>query len=207
MSQKENEPLLKVSHELKKLSLLLFFNIIAAVKFTALDIVTKYFAKSTLSVKAGMMASPTSFLDFVYSWNKGISFSLFDDIESANKVFMALSAAIIIYIWKLLFDAPNYRIYKGYSYIIGGALGNLFDRFMNGAVFDFIAFHYKDWYFPAFNIADFLITVGAIIVIYEYYKISKEVAKQKEKEYNPVAEEAKKIRQMDAEIAKRGIKR
>lgn len=207
MNQKPQEPLIIVHHELKKFCVLLFYSAIAAGKFTILDLVTKWLAKSTLTVKPGMVASPTSFLDFVYSWNKGISFSLFDNYEHANKIFIAISIIIIIYIWKLLLDAPNYRIYKGYTYIIGGAMGNLFDRILNGAVFDFIAFHYNDIYFPAFNIADALITIGAIIVIWQYYKIAKAVAKKKESEYTPLAAEADRIRKLDAEIAKKGIKR
>lgn len=207
MNNKQEEPLFVVHHELKKFCMLLFYSSIAAGKFTILDLFTKWWAKSVLVKMDGMVASPTSFLDFVYSWNRGISFSLFDNFEHANKIFIAISAIIIIYLWKLLLDARNYGIYKGYTYIIGGALGNLFDRMMNGAVFDFIAFHYNNIYFPAFNIADALITLGAIRVIWEYYKISKAIAKKKESEYNPIAAEAERIRQMDAEIVKKGIKK
>lgn len=197
---------MKVHHEMRKFGLLLFFSIIASGKYALLDIVTKWWAKSALIVKPGYVASPTSFLDFVYTWNKGISFSMFDNLENSNQIFTYISIGAIIYIWRLLLNAENYRIYTGYSYILGGAIGNLYDRFMNGAVFDFIAFHYKDFYFPAFNLADAFITLGAILVISEYYKLSKAVAKSKENEYNPIADEAERIRKMDAEIAKRGIK-
>ena len=198
---------IKVNFELRKFCIVLFSSLIATAKFTVLDVFTKWWAKSVLIKKAGMVVSPTSFLDFVYSWNKGISFSLFADSENANKIFMGISIVIILYLWKLLLDSKNYKIYKGFTHIIGGALGNLYDRFANGAVFDFISFHYGNFYFPAFNVADFLITIGALIVIYEHYKISKAIAKEKESEYNPISEQAEKIRQMDAEIAKKGIKR
>lgn len=54
-----------------------------------------------------------------------------------------------------------------YALIIGGALGNLFDRMVHGAVIDFIDFHVNNWHFPTFNIADTAICIGAALVIFE----------------------------------------
>ena len=53
------------------------------------------------------------------------------------------------------------------SLILGGALGNLYDRISLGYVTDFLYFHYNDYYWPAFNVADTSISIGAIILIYE----------------------------------------
>jgi signal peptidase II len=49
--------------------------------------------------------------------------------------------------------------------VLGGAVGNMIDRISAGYVIDFLIFHYKEWYFPAFNVADIAITVGAIMLI------------------------------------------
>jgi len=199
--------MIHIHHELRKFFILSFFSTIAVIKFAIVDIFTKWLAKSILVTKPGYTIQATSFLDFVYSWNKGISFSLFGKYEHANLVFSFISIGIIAYIWRLAIKAPNYRIYVGYTWILGGALGNLYDRLVNGAVFDFISFHFNGFYFPAFNLADFFISIGAIRIIYGHFKMGKAVAKDKEKEYNPIAAQAARIRKLDAEIAERGIKR
>jgi signal peptidase II len=166
---------------LKKFFLILFFSIISVVKYAALDQASKWWVKSMLTAKAGYTMHITSFLSLVYSWNHGISFGLFREYHAmSNKIFLVINSIIIIYIWKLLFNAKSYKSYIGLSLIIGGAVGNLIDRFVNGAVFDFIYFHYNNFYFPAFNIADSFIFIGAAIVIYEYYRMTKSVAKQQE---------------------------
>lgn len=195
-----------IHHQLKKICLLLFFSLIAVAKYTILDLATKWWVKSMLSQQAGYTISLTDFLDLAYSWNHGISFGMFQSYEYSNKIFIIVASIIIIYVWKLLLDSKSYPMYVGYSMILGGAMGNLMDRIINGAVFDFISFHIGSFYFPIFNIADGLITIGALVVIYQHYKISKKIAKAKEKEYDPIDEEAERIRQMDREIAKKGIK-
>jgi signal peptidase II len=200
-------PLIIVHHQLKKLALLLFFSIISTIKYALIDQLSKWWVKSILLTKPGYVISITSFLDLVYSWNHGISFGMFQEYQStSNKVFLILNAAIILYIWRLLLKVENYKIYIGYSLIIGGAVGNIYDRLAHGAVFDFIYFHYKNFYFPAFNLADSFICIGALIVAIEYYKITKAVAKKKEAEYDAESVEADRIRKLDAEIAERGIK-
>ncbi len=198
---------LVIHHELKKRFLLLFFSTVSTIKYSVIDILSKWWVKSMLLTKPGYVLVITDFLDIVYSWNHGISFGLFQEYhDTANKIFLVVNASIILYIWKLLLNAQNYKFYLGYSLIIGGAVGNLYDRIMHGAVFDFIFFHYRDFYFPAFNIADCLICFGALIIIIEYNKVRKAIAKKKEAEYDPVSVEAEKIRKLDAEIAERGIK-
>jgi signal peptidase II len=53
--------------------------------------------------------------------------------------------------------------------VLGGALGNLYDRVVLGHVVDFISFHWNDWYFPAFNVADSAISVGAVLLIIDSF--------------------------------------
>ena len=75
---------------------------------------------------------------------------------------MAASAIII----GLMYRHPEQRLFcAGLSLILGGALGNLWDRVMHGHVVDFLLFHAGRWYWPAFNIADTAITVGAALII------------------------------------------
>jgi len=200
-------PIISINHQLKKIFLLLFFSIIATLKYAIIDQLSKWWFKNMLLTKQGYSIPVTSFLDLVYSWNHGISFGLFQQYESlSNKIFLGLNTIVVLYVWKLLLNSPNYKFYIGYSLIIGGALGNLYDRFFNGAVFDFIYFHYKEFYFPAFNFADSFIFIGAFTVVLEYYKHAKSVAKKKDQEYDDVAAEAEKIRKLDEKIAEKGIK-
>jgi signal peptidase II len=200
-------PLIVVHHQLRKLALLVFFSIISTIKYAVVDQLSKWWVKSMLLTKPGYFLSITSFLDLVYSWNHGISFGMFQEYQgTSNKIFLILNAGIILYIWRLLLKAENYKFYVGYSLIIGGAVGNLYDRLVHGAVFDFIYFHYKNFHFPAFNIADSLICIGALIIILEHNKIRKSIAKEKEEEYDAASVEADRIRKLDAEIAERGIK-
>jgi signal peptidase II len=204
--ESSNEKGFVIHHQIKKIAILLFFSFIAVVKYTALDLVLKWWVKSMLIVQPGYTISLTGFLDLVYSWNHGISFGMFQNYEYSNKIFIGIVSLIILYIWKLLLNSKSYPIYVGYSMILGGAMGNLADRVINGAVFDFISFHIGSFYFPIFNVADGLITIGAITVLYLHYRMAKKIAKAKEKEYDPIDAEAEKIRQMDREIAKKGIK-
>lgn len=60
-----------------------------------------------------------------------------------------------------------------YAIIISGATGNLIDRFINGAVFDFIYLHYQNYHFPVFNLADCYISLGIMMLIYDMFKSDK----------------------------------
>lgn len=113
-------------------------------------------------------------IDFVYSWNYGISFGLFREYyQYSNAIFLILSTIIVLYLIYLMKKSDAPMLQNAFILIIGGAMGNLSDRVFKGAVFDFIYIYYNDWSFPAFNVADSLITIGAIIAIYHYIKTNK----------------------------------
>jgi len=77
-----------------------------------------------------------------------------------------VSLAILAYLYRM--DARRQRLLAvGLSLVLGGAIGNLIDRLRLGQVIDFVAVHWKDAYFPAFNIADSAITVGAILMLFD----------------------------------------
>ncbi len=134
-----------------------------------LDQASKTFLIDYLKGRPGYTIELLPMLNIVYAWNYGISFGLFRDYyQYSNYVFLALNSLIILYLSYLTFKSKSCLTFIGFSIIIGGALGNLLDRIFRGAVFDFIYFYYEDFSFPAFNLADSFITIGACLIIYEY---------------------------------------
>lgn len=169
---------------IKKFFLILLFSTISSAKYIAADQVSKYFAKNFLLGQNGYFFEVTSFFDLVYSWNYGISFGFFSEHRNyANNVFILLNSIITIYIWYLAFTSRSYKYYVGYVLILGGALGNLVDRLVHGAVFDFLYFHIGKYGFAAFNLADSFIFLGVLVVLYAHRRESKDIAKTQEKEY------------------------
>ncbi len=110
--------------------------------------------------------SPLPVLDIVMAWNRGVSFGIFNHAGPWNSVlFTGLAAAICIALLVWMRKAESRLVACGLGLIIGGAIGNGIDRMRVGAVADFIYFHWNAWYFPAFNLADSAITVGATLLI------------------------------------------
>lgn len=79
---------------------------------------------------------------------------------------IALLASVGILLWMMSLERHERSIAAGLSLILGGAIGNLLDRLQHGHVIDFIQVYYQQWYFPAFNIADSAITLGAVLLIF-----------------------------------------
>ena len=110
-----------------------------------------------------------SYFYLVHFKNPGAAFSFLSDAGGWQRYFLSIFSAIAsVYI---VFMIEKYRdeLCTGFalSLILGGALGNLYDRISLGYVTDFLYFHFNDYYWPAFNIADTAISIGAIILIYE----------------------------------------
>ncbi|MDP5110725.1 MAG: signal peptidase II [Rickettsiaceae bacterium] len=134
-----------------------------------LDQVSKTFLISYLKGKPEYMIELMPMLNIVYAWNHGISFGLFRNYyQYSNYAFLALNSIIILYLCYLTIKSQTNLAFIGFSIIVGGALGNLIDRIFRGAVFDFLYFYYGDLSFPAFNLADSFITIGAGLLIWEY---------------------------------------
>ena len=108
-------------------------------------------------------------LDFMRLHNEGAAFSLLSDASGWQRwVFTILGSAVSIFIFLWLRRLPvrgQHMLAAALTLIMGGALGNVIDRILWGHVIDFIRVHYQQWYFPAFNIADSAITVGAALLI------------------------------------------
>lgn len=107
----------------------------------------------------------TSFLNLILVWNKGIGFGLLS--FEGNVVYNSITFFIFIVILILFIVSVKYDQKNGYFYmiIIGGALGNLFDRIYYYSVPDFIDFHLGDFHWFVFNVADIFITIGIICLI------------------------------------------
>lgn len=108
-------------------------------------------------------------LDITYRQNTGAAFSFLADAGGWQRWFfvtLGLIVSVIIMIWLRRTPRKGYLLQAiGLALIIGGALGNVIDRALVGYVVDFILVHYKGWHFPAFNVADSAISVGAGMLI------------------------------------------
>jgi signal peptidase II len=131
------------------------------------------------ATKAAMMAAfrpgeerPfTSFFSLVLTFNTGAAFSMLADADGWQRWFfaaVAVTAAVVIG-W-LLRRGGSTLYCLGLALILGGALGNLHDRLALGKVVDFLLFHYERWAWPAFNVADSAITVGAALLIVDSFR-------------------------------------
>ena len=108
----------------------------------------------------------TSLFSFILTYNDGAAFSLGAGAGGWQRwLFMAIAVAAIVLIGWLLKRGGGALYCTGLALILGGAIGNLCDRIVLGRVVDFLLFHYDRWAFPAFNVADSAITVGAALVI------------------------------------------
>jgi signal peptidase II len=109
----------------------------------------------------------TSFFNFVHVWNTGAAFSLFADGSGWQRyVLSVLGIGVSIFLaWLLLRGVANRLEAVAYTLIMGGALGNVADRIALGFVVDYLDFHWRGWHWPAFNLADIAITLGALSLI------------------------------------------
>ena len=110
-----------------------------------------------------------SYLYLVHFKNEGAAFSFLSDAGGWQRYFLSIVAAIasVFIIFMIKKNKENIFLALGLSLILGGAVGNLYDRLSLGHVTDFLYFHFNDYYWPAFNIADTAITIGAAIIIYD----------------------------------------
>jgi len=130
-----------------------------------LDQVTKLYFDSSL--RYGQRINVLPFFDFTLLYNPGAAFSFLAQAEGWQRWFFTIlgllaSAFILGMMHK---NRSNKRMMLALTLILGGALGNVIDRIAYGHVVDFLLFYWKDWYYPAFNIADTGITLGAILLI------------------------------------------
>mgnify|MGYP001224550747 FL=1 len=114
------------------------------------------------------------YLDFILVFNTGISYGLFSGGGDFQKwILISLSILIIIFLLSFIRNESSILSKLSISFIIGGALGNVLDRFIYGAVVDFISLHAKGFSWYIFNIADMFIVIGVILFILSQFILSK----------------------------------
>jgi signal peptidase II len=141
----------------------------AAAAIVLADQLVKWLALSQL--RPGEPVAVTSFFNLVLVFNRGAAFSFLADAPGWQQPFfmaVALAAAAIVS-WMLWRYPARRLLCAGLALILGGALGNLWDRVAYGHVVDFLDFHAMGWHWPAFNIADAAISLGAGILIAESF--------------------------------------
>ena len=129
------------------------------------DFVTKWAVLAAFA--PGERRAVTGFFNLVLAFNKGAAFSLLADAPGWQAPLLVAFAVIAGVVVSVLLLRPGGRrmYYAGLALILGGALGNLVDRLRFGHVVDFLDFHAFGWHWPAFNVADSAICVGAALLI------------------------------------------
>ena len=135
-----------------------------------LDILSKNFIQKKIIY--GEQVEITSFFSLVHFQNPGAAFSFLSDQGGWQRYFLiAISLLAILYIpWLITQYKKNILIVIGLLLILGGAIGNLYDRISYGYVIDFIYLHIAEFYWPAFNVADSAISLGVLLFLYGSFK-------------------------------------
>lgn len=129
------------------------------------DQITKWWAQMSLPMAQAIRA--TDFLNWFLIYNPGAAFSFLSQESGWQRWFftaLGIIAAIVI-IWLLQKNTQDRPFCLALSLILGGAIGNVLDRLLYGAVVDFIDVHYDGWHWPAFNLADSAISIGATLIV------------------------------------------
>ncbi|HAD08272.1 MAG TPA: signal peptidase II [Porticoccaceae bacterium] len=137
-----------------------------AVLLLVADQYTKQLASQTL--RYGEQVYVTPFLNWTLLHNTGAAFSFLADAGGwQNTLFSVIAILVSLFIVYWLATTPRSAPWQALALtlVLSGALGNLYDRLTLGYVVDFVQFHYRQYYWPAFNIADSAITVGAGLLI------------------------------------------
>jgi signal peptidase II len=143
-----------------------FFWLLVATVVIVLDQITKYFANTMLDYASPVEIFPV--LNIALHYNPGAAFSFLSDAGGWQRwLFSVIALAVSAYIcvWLMRLRREQWLLSLALALVLGGALGNLWDRLYLGHVIDFISVHWGDSYFPTFNIADAGISVGACLLL------------------------------------------
>ena len=135
-----------------------------------LDLATKYWVESRLAL--GEHIPVTDFFNLVLAYNKGAAFSFLSNESGWQRWFFSAIAAgaSLLIVWLLHKHTTNALFCVALSLILGGALGNLYDRITLGHVVDFLDFYINNHHWPAFNVADSAICIGAALLVTDSFR-------------------------------------
>lgn len=137
-----------------------------------LDQATKYAIMGTMIEGRANSKEVLPFFNLTFVYNEGAAFSFLADAGGWQRWFfigVSVFAGVILVVWLRGVQRAERWISIALTLILGGAIGNLYDRIMWGKVVDFLDFHWYGASFPAFNIADSAITIGAIMMIIDMF--------------------------------------
>jgi signal peptidase II len=140
--------------------------LLAAIVIILIDQLTKIMTVRAFSLGQRKSIIP-DFFDLTLAYNKGAAFSFLANAGGWQRwfftVFGLVAAGFII--WMLVRHSGQRLFSAALTLILGGAIGNVIDRIYRGQVVDFLLVYHNNWFFPAFNVADSAITLGAILLI------------------------------------------
>ncbi|WP_075997733.1 signal peptidase II [Salaquimonas pukyongi] len=155
--------------------------VLLAAAIVALDLAVKNKVETSLPFQEPVPVLP--FLSWFRTWNEGIAFSFLTFLD--ERILAAMVVGILLFIFWLWKRTPRSRWLAqiGFACVTGGAIGNLVDRVFLGHVVDYILFHWGNWSFAVFNLADAFITAGAVAIFLDEVLWSLQTsARQSEKE-------------------------
>lgn len=142
----------------------------------ALDLLTKNIVLESLRFAERVTVIP-GYFDWTHVYNTGAAFSFLAGESGWQRWFFAAIAVVVsavLVVWLKRLKPNETWLAVGLALVLGGALGNLYDRVVLGHVVDFILVHWQNThYFPAFNLADSAITVGAVLLVLDMFKSNK----------------------------------
>ena len=143
----------------------------------ALDWITKRWIEKNVSFWDTHAVIP-GLLSIVHAQNRGAAFSILADAPDLVRAVVLIGMSgvvtlIVAWMFRGALLKPEAHSAAGrlaLALVLGGALGNLYDRILRGSVTDFVLFYWRDWQFPAFNVADSAISVGAVLLLIDLWR-------------------------------------
>ena len=153
----------------------ILINTIIVLTIFFVDRASKIYILNMEEIKGVVDVYINSYLNFYLIWNNGIAFGFLSFDQSATYNFITLIIGIITFVILLMICKSNGKNIYFLIFILGGSLGNLFDRIYYSAVPDFIDFHISDYHWFIFNVADIFITMGVLCLILDEIFFNKRV--------------------------------
>lgn len=143
-----------------------------------LDQLTKQLVHQQMALYDSIELLP--FFNLTYVRNYGAAFSFLSDAGGWQRWFftgIAVGISVVIAIWMSRLNRSQTKLSLALSLVLAGAIGNLIDRSIYGYVIDFFHLYYQNWHYPAFNIADSVICIGAALLIWDSFSSDSGVKK------------------------------
>ncbi len=149
-----------------------------------IDQASKFYFEGSLTMYQQIVVIPDYF-SWTLAYNTGAAFSFLADGGGWQRWLFALIAIVVsgvLVVWLKRLGRNDTWLAVALALVLGGALGNLYDRLMHGVVIDFLDFHVRGWHYPTFNLADTAICIGAMLIVCEGFLTPSDAKKKVTKE-------------------------